>query len=89
MDRCPNCGYDPERHAVDLRTAHQIEIDRLRILLAWEAGLLSEGQVARLLKADRLQVREWRHDNLEALKADMPTRWAEFQAERAREGGSA
>jgi hypothetical protein len=41
-----------------LRAVHK----RLRVLLAWEVGELSEGQAARALSTDRVTLRGWRDE---------------------------
>jgi hypothetical protein len=38
------------------------EIEDLKILLAWECGELSEGQVSKALKIDRISARKMRDD---------------------------
>lgn len=44
------------------RRSYVTEIENLQVLLAWEAGELSEGQVATVLKMDRVSVRELRRE---------------------------
>lgn len=50
----------------------RMEIERLTILLGWEAGELSEGQAARLLGLDRLALRRKRQDVLERAASYLP-----------------
>jgi hypothetical protein len=40
------------------KQSYVTEVENLRILLAWEAGELSEGQVARYLNIDRVDLRD-------------------------------
>lgn len=41
------------------------EAERVQILLAWEAGMLTEGEVMRALRMDRLAVREYKRQSIE------------------------
>lgn len=50
----------------------RMEIERLTILLGWEAGELSEGQAARLLGLDRLALRRKRQAVLERAASYLP-----------------
>jgi hypothetical protein len=45
---------------------HDLEdkVERLSVLLAWEAGELSEGQAARALNTDRVTLRGYRQDEI-------------------------
>lgn len=58
-------------------------VEELRILLAWEAGELSEGQAATWLRTDRVTARRWR---ALALKGAAEL-WAAFAAEKGGDGG--
>jgi hypothetical protein len=40
------------------------KVERLRVLLAWEAAELSEGQAARALSTDRVTLRGYREDEI-------------------------
>ena len=42
------------------RHSYKTELENVRLLLAWEAGNLSEGQVSRLLGIDRVSLRMMR-----------------------------
>lgn len=50
------------------------------IIAAWQAGRLSEGQAAKFLRCDRIQLREWREQLCEMAEA-----WVKL----TREGGEA
>lgn len=53
-----------EEAVVHRRVAQQRtkECLQLRIMLAWEAGFLSEGQACKRLGMDRIEARIWKHD---------------------------
>jgi hypothetical protein len=60
------------------KQSHKTELENLLLILAWEAEILSEGQVSRILDADRVTIRQMRLDAL-----DRATKLAEsFYAER-------
>ncbi len=42
------------------KQSYVTEIENLRVLLAWEAGVLSEGQAVKLLNTCRVDLRELR-----------------------------
>lgn len=44
------------------------EIENLKVLLAWEAGQISEGWAAKLLKLDRVSLRDLKMRYLEEMK---------------------
>lgn len=51
------------------RRSYVTEIENLNVLVAWQAGTLSEGQAAKRLNVDRLSLREMRDTAIEcALK---------------------
>jgi len=48
------------------RRSYKTELENVQILLAWESGELSEGQVARLLGVDRVSLRMMREGAIAA-----------------------
>jgi hypothetical protein len=44
----------------DSKRSYVTEIENLQIILAWEAGELSEGQAAKALEVDRVTARDMR-----------------------------
>lgn len=48
------------------RRSYKTELENLQILLAWEAGDLSEGQVANMLDVDRVALRMMREGAIAA-----------------------
>jgi hypothetical protein len=53
MTVCANCGGLPHGMALS-------EMERLQVLLAWEAGEVSEGVASKLLGVGRIEAREMR-----------------------------
>lgn len=51
------------------RRSYVTEIENLQVLLAWEAGRLSEGQAARALDVDRVTLRGMKIDAVSAGEA--------------------
>ena len=48
------------------RRSYKTELENLQLLLAWEAGDLSEGQVANMLDVDRVALRMMREGAIAA-----------------------
>lgn len=58
-----------QRHRGSKRS-YVTEIENLRVLLAWEAGHLSEGQAARILGLHRIDLRDMKFREIAELKLD-------------------
>jgi hypothetical protein len=54
------------------KASHKTELENALMILAWEAEVLSEGQVSRLLDLDRVSIRQMRLDMI-----DRATKFAE------------
>lgn len=48
------------------KASHKTAMENTLLILAWEATILSEGQVVRILDLDRVSVRKMRIDMLDA-----------------------
>ncbi len=48
------------------RRSYKTELENLQLLLCWEWGSLSEGQMARILDIDRVSLRKMRIDAVNA-----------------------
>ncbi len=51
------------------KVSHKTECENALLILAWEAEILSEGQLARMLDLDRVSIRQMRLDMLDKATA--------------------
>ena len=67
--------HDAVNRAQGMINTLQIENRRLKVLVAWQATTISEGQACKLLGLDRLAAREL----LQRVLADVAPSWSEYR----------